>query len=82
MELRFSLTIDNGVEDTITPIMTSLATRAVSGYIEGQQCCIEKLEALGGAFNELLPVDLFQDESVELNRQLKDLQDLSTIWTD
>jgi hypothetical protein len=82
MELRFSLTIDNGVEDTITPIMTALATRAVSGYIEGQQCCIEKLEALGGAFNELLPVDLFQDESVELNRQLKDLQDLSTIWTD
>ena len=82
MELRFSLTIDNGVEDTITPIMTALATRAVSGYIEAQQCCIEKLEALGGAFNELLPVDLFQDESVELNRQLKDLQDLSTIWTD
>lgn len=28
------------------------------------------------------PVDLFNDESVELNRQLKDLQDLSTIWTD
>jgi hypothetical protein len=82
MELRFSLTIDNGVEDTITPIMTALATRAVSGFTEGQQCCIEKLEALGGAFNELLPVDLFQDESVELNRQLKDLQDLSTIWTD
>lgn len=27
-------------------------------------------------------VDLFQDESVELNRQLKDLQDLSTVWTD
>jgi hypothetical protein len=82
MELRFSLTIDNGVEDTITPIMTALATRAVSGFTEAQQCCIEKLEALGGAFNELLPVDLFQDESVELNRQLKDLQDLSTIWTD
>jgi len=82
MELRFSLTIDNGVENTITPIMTALATRAVSGFTEAQQCCIEKLEALGGAFNELLPVDLFQDESVELNRQLKDLQDLSTIWTD
>jgi hypothetical protein len=82
MELRFSLTIDNGVEDTITPIMTALATRAVSGFTEAQDCCIAKLEALGGAFNELLPVDLFQDESVELNRQLKDLQDLSTIWTD
>lgn len=29
-----------------------------------------------------IPVDLFHDESVELNRKLKDLQDLSTIWTD
>jgi hypothetical protein len=28
------------------------------------------------------PVDLFNDESVELNRQLKDLQDLSSVWTD
>jgi len=31
---------------------------------------------------EGIPVDLFNDESVELNRQLKDLQDLSTVWTD
>ena len=28
------------------------------------------------------PVDLFNDESIQLSRQLKDLQDLSTIWTD
>ena len=28
------------------------------------------------------PVDLFNDESVSLTRQLKDLQDLSTVWTD
>ena len=28
------------------------------------------------------PVDLFNDESVELTRQLKDLMNLSTIWTD
>lgn len=28
------------------------------------------------------PVDLFDDESVPLTRQLKDLQDLATIWTD
>ena len=76
MELRFSLTIDNGVADTITPIMTALSTRAVGGFTEAQDCCIEKLMTLGGAFNELLPVDLFKDESVELNRQLKDLQDL------
>ena len=31
---------------------------------------------------EGIPVDLFNDETIELNRQLKDLQDLSTIWTD
>lgn len=29
-----------------------------------------------------IPVDLFNDETIELNRQLKDLQDLSTVWTD
>lgn len=28
------------------------------------------------------PVDLFNDESIQLSRQLKDLQDLATIWTD
>jgi len=29
-----------------------------------------------------IPVDLFNDETIQLNRQLKDLQDLSTVWTD
>ena len=29
-----------------------------------------------------IPVDLFNDETILLNRQLKDLQDLSTVWTD
>ena len=28
------------------------------------------------------PVDLFNDESIPLTRQLKDLMNLSTIWTD
>ena len=28
------------------------------------------------------PVDLFNDETVELSRQVKDLQDLSSVWTD
>ena len=28
------------------------------------------------------PIDLFNDESVQLSRQVKDLQDLSTCWTD
>ena len=80
MELRFSLTIDNGVTDTITPIVTAYVSRAI--YSEANGCVTDGLLALGGQFNEIIPVDLFQDESVELNRQLKDLQDLSTIWTD
>ena len=28
------------------------------------------------------PVDLFNDESIPLTRQLKDLMNLSTVWTD
>ena len=80
MELRFSLTIDNGVKDTTTPIVTAYVSRAV--YSEANGCLTSGLLALGGEFNEIIPVDLFHDESVELNRQLKDLQDLSTIWTD
>ena len=80
MELRFSLTIDNGVTDTTTPIVTAYVSRAI--YSEANGCVTDGLLALGGEFNEIIPVDLFHDESVELNRQLKDLQDLSTIWTD
>ena len=80
MELRFSLTIDNGVKDTTTPIVTAYVSRCA--YSEANGCVTDGLLALGGQFNEIIPVDLFHDESVELNRQLKDLQDLSTIWTD
>lgn len=80
--IRFSLSIQDNNEDTITPIMSAYYQRTKSGYIEAEQCCIEKLEALGGTFSELIPVDLFNDESIPLTRQLKDLMNLSTIWTD
>jgi hypothetical protein len=80
--MRFSLSIQDSATDTITPIMVAYNARTASGYIEGQECCIEKLQALGGTFSYLMPVDLFNDESVPLTRQLKDLQNLSTIWTD
>ena len=76
MELRFSLTIDNGVTDTTTPIVTAYVSRAI--YSEANGCVTDGLLALGGEFNEIIPVDLFHDE----NRQLKDLQDLSTVWGD
>jgi len=80
--IRFSLSIQDNNADTITPIMSAYYQRTKSGYIEAEQCCIEKLEALGGTFSELIPVDLFNDESIPLTRQLKDLMNLSTIWTD
>jgi len=80
--MRFSLTIQDSNTDTIGPIMLAYNQRTASGYIEGQECCIEKLEALGGTFSYQVPIDLFQDESVPLTRQLKDLQNLATIWTD
>lgn len=82
MAIRFSLTIQDSNTDTIGPIMLAYNQRTASGYIEGQECCIEKLEALGGTFSYQVPVDLFQDESVPLTRQLKDLMNLATIWTD
>ena len=80
--IRFSLSIQDNNTDTITPIMSAYYQRTISGYVEGQECCVEKLEALGGTFSELIPVDLFNDESIPLTRQLKDLMNLSTVWTD
>lgn len=82
MAIRFSLSIQDSNTDTIGPIMLAYNQRTASGFIEGQECCIEKLEALGGTFSYQVPVDLFQDESVPLTRQLKDLMNLATIWTD
>jgi hypothetical protein len=80
--MRFSITIQDSNTDTIGPIMLAYNQRTASGFIEAQECCIEKLEALGGTFSYQVPVDLFQDESVPLTRQLKDLMNLATIWTD
>lgn len=80
--MRFSLAIQDSATDTIGPILEAYNARTKSGYVEGVECCVEKLQALGGTFSYLMPVDLFNDESVQLTRQLKDLQDLSTIWTD
>jgi len=46
--IRFSLSIQDNNTDTITPIMSAYYQRTISGYVEGQECCVEKLEALGG----------------------------------
>ena len=80
--MRFSLAIQNSSTDTAGYILSTYYARTTGAFVEGQGCCEEKLEALGGTVTTLMPVDLFEDESVPLTRQLKDLQNLSTIWTD
>ena len=80
--MRFALLIGNSTTDTITPIVTSLVARSISGYIEGQECLTAKLIALGGSFSEMIPADLFQDESINLTRQVKDFSRIETIFTD
>jgi hypothetical protein len=82
--MRFSLVIDNSEANTINPILQSYVGRVSSqgGTIESLECVTAGLEALGGSLNSMIPVDLFSDESIELTRQLKDLQNLATIWTD
>lgn len=80
--IRFSLTIEGSNTGTIPPIMSAYYARCASGYVEGEQCVVNGLQALGGTFDTMVPVDLFNDESVPLTRQLKDLMNLATIWTD
>ena len=80
--IRFSLTIEGSNTGTIPPIMSAYYARCASGYLEGEQCVVNGLQALGGTFDTMVPVDLFNDESVPLTRQLKDLMNLATIWTD
>jgi len=80
--MRFALLISNSTTDTITPIMTSYVARTNNGFIEGQECVTAKLQALGGTFNEMVPADLFQDESINLTRQVKDFSRIETIFTD
>ena len=80
--IRFSLTIEGSNTGTIPPIMSAYYARCASGYVEGEQCVVNGLQALGGTFDTMVTVDLFNDESVPLTRQLKDLMNLATIWTD
>src|SRR5210317_507322 len=49
---------------------------------EAQECLIDGLKALGGTFEVETPVDLFGDETIQLTRQIKELQDLSNAHTD
>ena len=75
MTLRFSLLI----EQTSTQTSSSFANQQWQTITTEWQDIDETYNIEQNAY---VPIDLFQDESVELNRQLKDLQDLSTIWTD
>jgi hypothetical protein len=75
MELRFSLLI----EQTSNQTSSSFANLQWQNITTQWQDINETYNIDTGVY---VPIDLFQDESVELNRQLKDLQDLSTVWTD
>ena len=78
--IYFSLVINSGNVDTITPLVSSMSARG--GFLEGQECLIAKLKDLGGQFSLSTPVDLYSDESMQLNRQVKDYTDISTVFTD
>ena len=78
--MRFSLVIKTGTND-ITQYLSAMAAR--TGVIfEAQECLIDGLKALGGTFEVETPVDLFGDETIQLTRQIKELQDLSNAHTD
>lgn len=78
--MRFSLKIKSG-NDTITPILQSMYSRT-GVILEGEQCLVDGLKALGGTVQNDTPVDLFGDETIELTREIKDLVDLSNAHTD
>lgn len=80
--MRFSLTIQQST-DTYNPILGPYYDRVV--YCEGQQCLLDALEALGATItveSPQVPVDLFDDESITLTRQVKDFQDVQSAKTD
>ena len=62
--MRFSLKIKSG-NDTITPILQSMYSRT-GVILEGEQCLVDGLKALGGTVQNDTPVDLFGDETIEL----------------
>jgi len=80
MQVQFSLVITTNSTDTISPIMTPYLSRAV--YIEGIDCCVSALTSLGGLQASSQSVDLYKDETISLTRQLKDLQNLTSLYTD
>ena len=49
---------------------------------EGRECLVNGLKALGGTRVLGGPLDLFSDETIQLTRQIKELQDLSNAHTD
>jgi hypothetical protein len=50
--------------------------------LEGRECLVNGLKALGGTRILGGPLDLFDDETIELTREIKDLSDLSSAHTD
>jgi len=78
--MRFSLVI-KPYNDTITQYVSSMDSRT-DVIFEGRECLVNGLKALGGTRVLGGPLDLFGDETIQLTRQIKELQDLSNAHTD
>ena len=78
--MRFSLVI-KPYNDTITEYVSSMDART-DVIFEGRECLVNGLKALGGTRVVGGPLDLFGDETIQLTRQIKELQDLSNAHTD
>jgi len=78
--MRFSLVI-KPYNDTITEYVSSMDSRT-DVIFEGRECLVNGLKALGGTRILGGPLDLFDDETIELTREIKDLKDLSSAHTD
>lgn len=78
--MRFSLVI-KPYNDTITEYVSAMDART-DVIVEGRECLINGLKALGGTRILGGPLDLFDDETIELTREIKDLTDLSSAHTD
>ena len=78
--MRFSLVI-KPYNDTITEYVSAMDART-DVIVEGRECLVNGLKALGGTRILGGPLDLFDDETIELTREIKDLTDLSSAHTD
>ena len=78
--MRFSLVI-KPYNDTITEYVSAMDART-DVILEGRECLVNGLKALGGTRILGGPLDLFDDETIELTREIKDLSDLSSAHTD